>query len=379
MSLLYTPPEGFVDAPFAWVYDLNNPNGQNVPLTNGQNYPNQFISIDSGWGDFILRRIAGLDRALNNAASGQYQIRDMIGRYLQSLPTCVGLGGPVQPSQSTAQIAIVPEVPYKELSQIRFDLFDIKRASDGSQVIFQGVRRVARSVKPAPPYKARPFTYVFQTILTGSLLQQTYEQISDYDFDLYEIYIFYNTLLELAAEGEAFIQVVPVLSPANFPPQDTTIYLNASGPNQIFNIEVTGPAIVVTLATNGLSGVLTSGFELQAAIAANPATSQLISINVLSGGLNASPSTPGPEPVVGATSDPNLSQAQVLLFDQNIVQTYSAPMLDLFVNAASYYKNGAIVPPLFYQRNSRLRMDFYNAPNTLATILYVGHRRIPCS
>lgn len=104
----YTPPPDTYDQPFIWVFDTTG-------LTSGLNYQNLSIYLKGGLGDFILRRIAGMKTVLN-AGSGQYQIRDYNGDFIESNPVY---------SQAADQSAVVPELPYREQGQIRFDLYDI--------------------------------------------------------------------------------------------------------------------------------------------------------------------------------------------------------------------------------------------------------------
>ena len=49
----YTPPRGAYDQPFTWVFDA-------TALTDGRDALNQFVYIQGGWGDFILRRVVGV-------------------------------------------------------------------------------------------------------------------------------------------------------------------------------------------------------------------------------------------------------------------------------------------------------------------------------
>lgn len=108
MPLLYTPPEGYYDEPFIFVYDASS-------LSNGQNALNQYVNMDPGIGDFICRRVAGLQSVVN-PSGGQFQMRDNQLRYLQSVPL---------DAQGTDEIAIPDGVWYSKTGAIRFDLYDI--------------------------------------------------------------------------------------------------------------------------------------------------------------------------------------------------------------------------------------------------------------
>ena len=104
----YTPPDGFDDLPFTYVF-----NGDD--LVNGTNARNQFVYIEGGLGDFILRRVVGLDTVVN-PVGGQFQIEDDFLRYIQADPVFVNGGG---------ELPIVPELRYRELGAIRFDLYNV--------------------------------------------------------------------------------------------------------------------------------------------------------------------------------------------------------------------------------------------------------------
>jgi len=108
MSLLFTPPEGYYDTMFIFVYSTSS-------LLNGQNALNQRIDMDPGIGDFICRRVAGIQSVVN-PSGGQFQMRDNQLQNLQSLPLN---------AQGTDEIAIPDGVFYSKTGAIRFDLFDV--------------------------------------------------------------------------------------------------------------------------------------------------------------------------------------------------------------------------------------------------------------
>jgi hypothetical protein len=101
----YTTPEDTYDLPFIWVFDASQ-------LVDGQDYPNQIVYLQGGYGDFILRRVVGIRRILN-PATGQVQVRDNEGNYIQSAPVF---------ATSQDDLCILPELRYQELGGIRFDL-----------------------------------------------------------------------------------------------------------------------------------------------------------------------------------------------------------------------------------------------------------------
>src|ERR1700722_16519049 len=109
MEKLYSPPQGTFDLPFTWVFDASS-------LVDGQTYRNLFVYLQGGYGDFVLRRIVGLSRVLDPLA-GQFQIHDGGQRdYLESDP---------ENAQNADDIGVVPEANYKELSAIKFDLYNV--------------------------------------------------------------------------------------------------------------------------------------------------------------------------------------------------------------------------------------------------------------
>lgn len=168
---------------------------------------------------------------------------------------------------------------------------DPSSSTPHSQLIFQGVRRNPGSMAP-PKYKYRPKTYVYQpqisittlSVVGGVLapVQVIEQQITDYDFDLYQIIITYD------------------------------------GP--------TGPI------------------------------SQTIPLTKL------------------------------WIYDVNRFQISNLPVLDLYLNGgpSSKYRNGALVPPLLYPKDSSIRIEVTNLvtnssllPLTM-TVNLVGRQRIPC-
>jgi len=391
----YSSPAGYSDFPFTWVYDGSS-------LTRGNNYPNQFVTVQSGYGDFILRRIMGLDTVLE-PGSGQFQIKDMSGRYFQSVPQNIGPNaGNGSLAGCAADIAILPERFYKELSNIGVDLYDVApsggiASAPASQIGFQGVRRIQSNPPPGFTYRPKTYTYVTYgailggTVLSPTLTTQVIQPVQNYAFDLMQVYLFFQRLLAFITDSSAALYFQPV-QPLAAPPELVTIQiLTPVGDNLPLTVTVTGYAIVVRPATNALGQLISTGIEVANAINSNPEASALVFATAVYPTQPLETLTPvgvGPNPVVNpAFFSPNASWAQCLLFDQNSVQVYSQAMLDLFVNAGSYYNNGAVVPLLQYAQNSRIRMDITptiwsgveaESSPLWATIHYVGKQRIPC-
>ena len=390
----YAPPAGYIDSPFTYIFDPNNPNGTQVPLSNGGNYPNLFVNIDSGYGDFILRRVVGLDTILNNSASGQYRLRNMTGSYFESLPVCVGTGGAGTVSANSAQLAILPEQLYVELSQIRFDLYDIQMATQGSQLGFQGVRRLPGNSAHPSRFRPKAYTYITNAALLGGIpgfpnqTTQVIQQISNYDFDLYQIFLFFQDLLYLPlVEGtNGGLVAQPALPPMANPDALVFTVTNPVGNNLPLLVTVSGATVTVQPATNGAGAIISTAAEVAAAVNSDPSASVLIVVTAIVDAASTLAPT-GTGKVLGPFLDVNDSWATCLLFDQNTVQCSNIAALDLFINAASYYGNGAVVPPLSYQQNARLRMDVTPAVFHVKTNIsqplwltahYVGKQRIPC-
>jgi len=104
----YETPEGYYDEPFIFIYNANS-------LSNGQNAPGQYVAMDPAVGEFILRRVVGIQNVVN-PSGGQIQIQDQNLKYLESLPVY---------ANNTDEIAVAPEQPYRPTGAIRFDLYDV--------------------------------------------------------------------------------------------------------------------------------------------------------------------------------------------------------------------------------------------------------------
>lgn len=396
---LYETPDGYFDIPQLWVFDGSQ-------LTDGSNALNQSIPILAGYGDFVLRRVVGLDRLLSNLAHvsgqatppGQFQIQDALGNYLEQVPTYVTTGGQANPNIATATIAVLPERMYKENTKINFDLYDILRAADPSgntfsaQLGFHGVRRQKGQSPLEASYRYRPktFAYITQAFIRPSAvvsaglnatpIVSVFTPVINYDFELYELrvsyaqpaFAFLNTTVEL--------DIISTLSGSQG--NGVTLAISAAvAPNQSFSITVAGSTVTVVLQTNS-GGNITTG--LQALVNALNNTAAVTALFI------ANTSTPGALAPAGVTliaaggSTPqslDVANALLQLYDQNKIQAWSQPVNDLFVNALSYYKNGAFVPPLFYRKDSTIRMDVSTLQKGVMfqiTVEYHGRQRIPC-
>jgi hypothetical protein len=208
-SRLYSPPPGFYDLPFIWTYDASK-------LTAGLAYQNQYVYLQGGYGDFILRRVLGLSRILN-PATGQYQIRDNDNNNIEQFPVF---------GVSADDIGLAPELRYQETGAVKFDLGIIALPSVPStgQLCFQGVRRMKGSPQQNPTYKATPktFTYLLTAPVAppvGSFVTVR-NPITDYDFELHQLIILASSP---AAFDLTFIAKEATTSSSPF-------YLNAGNP-----------------------------------------------------------------------------------------------------------------------------------------------------
>jgi hypothetical protein len=246
----YTPPPGYYDLPYTYAFNAGN-------LTNGNNYQNQQIYIQGGYGDFAARRIVGLNRILNPNPTGQFQVmRASQGVYQSS--------NPVQ-SANSPELAIAPEEWYPETGQIGFDLYGVLLPSNpiAAQIAFQGVRRLkgaGASHRPSYKFQPKSYTYVADVTLPSQSIGfvSSYTKVDNYDFELYQVLLFSK---------------------------------NSSG---LF-VVIKSPVCAITI------------------------------------------------------------------YDQFTVGISNIPVVDIYLNGApgTPYENGAIVPPLFYKKDSQIQIDYH--------------------
>jgi hypothetical protein len=105
---LYRAPDGYEDTPFTWAFDGTN-------LIAGVNALNQYVYIQRGLGDFIMRRCVGLATVIS-PATGSFQLRDSQKR---------SLGDPMFIGQVNDDLMFPNEVLYPETSLIGFDLYSV--------------------------------------------------------------------------------------------------------------------------------------------------------------------------------------------------------------------------------------------------------------
>jgi hypothetical protein len=114
MAERYSPPAGYYDQPFFYVFDGNI-------LTDGQNALNNSVEMTPGIGDFILRRIVGVDRLVNTSSpTGRFWCQARSGAYIESQPVNIQGGG---------EFAVAPELEYPDQGHIVFDLYTVLKAT----------------------------------------------------------------------------------------------------------------------------------------------------------------------------------------------------------------------------------------------------------
>jgi hypothetical protein len=379
---LYSTPPGYYDLPMTWIYDAS-------ALTDGNTYRNQQVAIHAGYGDFVLRRVVGLNNVLSNSApptNGQFQLRDAIGRFLESLPQNVGRGTFGQIQFTSGDIAIVRELLFKENQEIYFDLYNIARATDfggvsffGAQIGFQGVRRLKGRSPFDPTYDFRPKTYAYvtQAVLVNSTAtlsnpQHIITPVDNYDFELREIRLSYQLLASAFLTGDQG-QLSFFAKAAG--PLGNGITINVVlpvGPTPL-GITVVGNLITITgaLSMQDVINLIQGNLSASALIGVssdNPTGfPEYGSVTTAGGGA----------PVTNSNNALSLCQ----LFDENTVACSYQPVRDQYIDATSNYHNGAVVPPLLYRQNSQIRMDVVSLLGGSAmtmTIQYIGRQRIPC-
>ena len=374
-SRLYTPPDGYYDLPFTWAYDAS-------ALTPGTAYPNQLVYLQGGYGDFVLRRLVGLSRILSGSST--YQIRDRTGNYIESIPVI---------GASADDIGYAPELVYPELGGIRFDLgpVTIPAQPGTAQLAFQGARRMKGNPPANPIYPANPrtFTYLMPPAnLAGvGTFTTVYQEVTDYDFELHQLILMLavNNSLRVLSEAGGFL--FTLVNPAD------TITLVMATPlvPQALSIDVVGSTITVNFASAIGGEIDSSILDVYNAFKASNAASALLNIEIIQQpqpwAFPAPPILPdppgtatiGPEAIDPVGSTP---VSKLWLYDRNKVQVSNAPILDVFMDGGpqGLYSDGALVPPLWYPKDSSIQIDvFSETTDGFQLLIYlVGKRWYPC-
>lgn len=178
----YQAPPGYFDQPYIYTYDADNviPGGALIP--DGQDALNANIVTFSG-ADFILRRVAGIDRVCT-----QFQLRDNLRRLLFNTPTGIFTAG-------FYDFPVIPEFLYPASAGISFDLINVQKAMNASgnflsQIAFQGVRRFQGYRRPPSyPYWEDPYDYPLDVTInwTDPAPRTFVLDIYNFDFELQRI------------------------------------------------------------------------------------------------------------------------------------------------------------------------------------------------
>jgi hypothetical protein len=379
-SMLYTPPEGYYDLPFIWTYNASK-------LTNGLAYPNQYVYLQGGYGDFIMRRVLGLSRVLN-PSTGQYQIRDNANNYIEELPVY---------GVSADDIGIAPELRYQETGAIKFDLgiIDLPSVPSTGQICFEGVRRMKGNPPGNPTYQSRPktFTYILTAPVNppiGSFVTVR-QWINNYDFELFQIIL----LSSSATAGAPYCYVGENggVAFSNLTSSNVTLNITSTGVGAS-TVTVMGSTITVNQGVLALT--ITAFLNLWNATPAATALASAVASTIGTCGANtATPNTtPFYEgnvtgeilaPAAGSSSLGALTSpiSSLVVYDSNKVAISNAPVVDIYLDGGpgGVYKNGALVPPLWYPKDSILQVDVYSqvaSGNNMLAIYLVGRQHIPC-
>lgn len=189
----YRTPDGWLDFPFAYVFDATG-------IADGQAQVMNLAKPLQGDSDFILRRIVGVNNCVTTAeAGGRFNYRNASSSYAFG-NTSLGQGIYVQPNW-----IVLPEKRYPYNTQISFDLFNTQRSYNLclrgrnfiSYIAFFGVKRFPKQQgyrSNTTPYKYREQKYSYSVDLTLTVPYQTnpapvrfHQIIDNYDFELQRI------------------------------------------------------------------------------------------------------------------------------------------------------------------------------------------------
>ena len=392
----YQTPAGFYDQPFTWVWNL-------PPTLQGPDALNQFIYIQSGWGDFLLRRVVGLASVLSSNAPnlGRYHIRDRRNLFVSAEPLYMPFVLGVD------DLMFVPEVSYPERSKIGFDLYDIATLgtaclplaglTDGGglqqvwyQIVNVNVPYLTLDVQDPRPAVA-PFSITFDgTNIVAVAASPDGISIT-------------TTVAQLRAAALLIPSLAAVCAITDLNSDDTThITPTTAGPQPFAFIEI----------QNCVAGqVAFQGVRRQPGHLPNLGTVKKIRPKsftyVATAEINQTGTLPGYVPIrVRQTIDDYdfeleqliityaptgdfsiLSAAALVLFDAAHNQVCNLPVVDRYWNGvplSGFYLNGAVEPGLVYPKDSQIGLDLYSILTTTdgfpitATVHFVGKQRIPC-
>jgi len=164
----YQTPDGYGDSFF--IYNFN---GEDIPLTNGNDYTLVGIPIEDGM--FVCRVWSG-GASIVNVTTGTVQMYDGVkNAWFLYQPLLIG-------SMFPPAMAVVPEKVYRDNSAFRFDLANVELAVNqngllggasvyADQMAWYGVKRIRGGVSDQAPsnykYYEKPFSYPITLELTN--------------------------------------------------------------------------------------------------------------------------------------------------------------------------------------------------------------------
>lgn len=200
MNILdYKTPDGFVDLPYAFVFDATN-------LTNGLNYQNVAVPIQGDFDSFILRHIAGVPLCVSSVNSslvgGRFNYRNANSSY--------ALGNASIGAIFPANWPVVPEKVYPIGSSIAIDLYSVSKNATAcggtpiynSQIAFFGAKRFRKGsifVQETPyDYFERWYTFNYSVTVdwahfnSSGAVQQPHrfrQRVDSFDFELLRVIV----------------------------------------------------------------------------------------------------------------------------------------------------------------------------------------------
>lgn len=321
---------------------------------------------------------------------GRFQMRDRYKAPIQAAPIYAQTEGT---DIKIPDWGFPHEVFYPETGQIQFDLYNVFRDTNPAtaQIGFQGVRRLPGSIAPRPGFRARPKTFTYVTYspplagLVGADAVYLRQPVNDYDFELHNIELVTNLPDSVTYGGVESTLVRFARKPGGT--GDVTVQIVVAGVNTPFSFVVTPDSITVNANTDAFGTSITgNGNLLLAAYAASPLAQSLVFLTVtdlLNSLAAGGPTVLGPG---GTFSTLTAPLSKLWIYDSNKVTISSVPMLDIYCDGSpgGVYQDGALVPPLYYPKDSLIQIGFYSLLTdtsligTRYAVHLVGKQYIPC-
>jgi hypothetical protein len=392
----YTPPKGFIDQPYFWCFDTDT-------IADGSTKQNQAVNLPGGF-DFIVRRITGLDSALN-PTTGKWNFRS--GSTARNFASA-DMSNP----SKWADRLMVPEMSYPESGSINFDLYNTLTASvtDGvetikyGQIAFQGVRRRQGTVVDnyGKSFRRVPYTLRIPVTLDWNYtstqpVRKFSQEIDNFDFEAHCIY--WTIDLPSTANFSVAETVDLILTSrldAPFPGPYTITFVDPGANNVAMSVSTTGAAITLIHSTDGGGAITSTYATIYAALIGNTDVMALITAvvggttglaftltgtTVFTGGLFSAP--------ISAITGSYGAIAKFVLYDFANNGLMPVPMRIEYLNeplpfgALADYKSGALLPVLLYPKDSAISFDITSLKlaSSDSINLYMnvmGMQRIPC-